>query len=789
MRKNLLCFLIPLFVLSCIKREDMQTISENGNVLTVNIGCALTRTFIDGASSEDRVPVMWSVGDVVNINGQKSSEYEGAEKRYSAEFKINNVFAPYKLVYPHSCYKAEDEDGTILIEVPSTQKYTPNSFAVGSMIMYGYSESETINCQYACGAIKIGLKSSDSRSVASITITSLSSEACIAGDFRINSVDGNVTPCGNGSRSIEIEMPEGGVEITDDCTYFIAAIPAGTYPDGFELKMIDFDKKVMRRLWLRHSQGSEKGVTIAPGQIISFDNQDFETDSREICTAADWEEFANLYNNGEDWQSMWLSKKGTVVIGKDFSADRLTRIDNLGSDVTIDGKGHQITQTLAEKPLFGTVEGCVKNLTLSGNMNAVDPYASGASAFCSTLAGGTISGCLNRMNINIDADHKDKAVKAGSFAAEMSGGNIIDCINDGKLEIKTGLASSKEVMAGGLVGVVNGLSSQAFITDCNNNADVFVSIEKAAAGTSRPNKAGYGGIVGIVLDGDQDNFLTIAGCVNKGDVSVSFATDPTSAANFSLSGAGGIIGANTSFNSDGNFPTSPSGYYVRILDSSNYGDIYNGLASNASSTLLDDVCAGGIAGIMMGLESAHADIENSQNYGVVKTYEGTTFKRATYVNVCGGLCGIGGWVDFKQCSVISEQIGTNKGRTYSVSAGIGLAIKSFKMENCKIGADIHVIRCTDFTENSYSLAFCATKTSKSGNVDKKYGMDLNGSTISGCYFKGTITTNSTLANANNTAAITTSSTVLTKDSYEAYIISRTSGDTPVILEGNSFWEE
>ena len=789
MRKLHFFLLAITCILSCVKQEGENVPISNESILNLQIGSCSTKTFIDGSSSASSIPVWWSVGDVINVNGQKSSEYEGQGGSTCADFKINNVFPPYRVLYPHTYHKGDNADGTINVEIPSVQDYTPNSFAVGSMVMYGYSDDETINCQYACGAIKIGLIGSSSSLVNSMTITSVASNQNITGEFKINPKEGTIVPGENGGRTISISFPNEGLELNEECKYIIATIPAAVYPEGFEIKLLDSDKKVMRRMWLRHTQDSDKGVTVTPGKITCFDNQTFDTDSREICSAEDWDEFANAFNSGDDWQNLWLSKSGAVIIGGDFSAEKLTRIESVGADVVIDGRGHQITQTLAEKPLFGIIEGCVKNLTLSGNMNAEDPYTSGTAAFCSVLAGGTISDCLSKMHITVNEDHKDKAVKAGVFAAEMNGGIIANCSNEGKIDIQTGLSTSKEVIAGGIVGIIRDLKSKAVITDCSNNADISVKMEKTAAGTTRPNKAGYGGVVGVVLDGDAEKFLELARCTNMGNVSVSFATDPSSAANFNLSGAGGIIGLNTTFNGDGNFPTTPLGFYMEMSECTNRGNVYNGLASNASSTLLDDVCAGGLAGIMIGISDLHVKIDKCANYGIVKTYEGTSFKRATYVNVCGGLCGIGGWADFSKCDVISDQIGTVKGRTYSVSAGIGLAIKSFTIKDCKFDAGVQAIRCTDFTEGSYSLAFCATKTSKSGNVDSKYGLNLNDSKISGCKFKGSITTNSTLANANNTAAVTATANTLTADTFQTYIISQTSGTTPVVLEDNTFWEE
>lgn len=789
MRKFLFYISAAVFIMACSKDETAQPETTQWRSLSINLGKPMTKTVIDGTSSGNVIPVWWSAGDIINVNGQKSAEFDGSGHVMNAEFKINNIHAPYKMIYPHHAYRGENTDGTVTVEVPATQKYTQNSFESGAMIMYGYSETESIDCRYACGAIKIGLKGDEAEIVKSISICSLSEEGIIAGDFTIDPLAGLITPKENGSQIITVELPDGGLALSDNSTYIIATIPAGSYPDGFEIKMLDQDKRVMRRLWLKHSADAEAGIRIIPGKITSFDNQTFATDSREICSAEDWEEFAQACNKGgDDWKDLWLSKKHSVIIGSDFSAECLTSVENLAEEVTIDGNGHTITLTKATGPLFHTIKGTVKDLTLAGEMKATDPNSRGASAFCSLLAGGNISGCINSMSIGIDASHKSKAVKAAAFAAEMSGGSISGCTNKGNIDIITGLESSKEVMAGGFAAIVRNLTSKAYLTDCTNEADIAISLERAANGTSRPNKAGYGGIVGVILGGNSENFLSVSGCINNGNVSVSFANDPSNAANFSLSGAGGIVGINTAFNNDGNFPTTPSGHYMQMTGCTNNGNIFNGLASKASSSLLDDVCAGGLAGILIGTSGSHIPIDGCKNNGTVRTYEGTAFKRATYVNVCGGLCGIGGWLDFDMCDVVSKQIGTVKGRTYSVSAGIGLAIRSFTMTGCRFNAEIQAIRCTNFTEGSHSLAFCATTTSKSGNIDAKYGLDLSGSEISGCSFCGKLTTNSVTASPDSTSPVSTDTVEFTKDTYSGYIISKTSGTTDVILKDNKYWE-
>ena len=193
--------------------------------------------------------------------------------------------------------------------------------------MYGYSETESIDCRYACGAIKIGLKKNEAEIVKSISIQSLDEDSCIAGDFTIDPVAGTITSGENGECTITVELPKNGLFLSESSTHVIATIPAGSYPAGFEIKMLDTEKRVMRRLWLRHSADAEVGIEIIPGRITSFDNQEFITDSREICSADDWEEFAAACDaDQQGWKDLWISKNGSVMVGNDFTAEKLTNL-------------------------------------------------------------------------------------------------------------------------------------------------------------------------------------------------------------------------------------------------------------------------------------------------------------------------------------------------------------------------------------------------------------------------------------------------------------------------------
>lgn len=801
MRKILFYISAAVTILACSKHEAAQTTAAmEEQLLSVNIGTPTVRTAIDGASSEKTLRVWWSNGDVININGQKSSEFTGSGQETSAEFKINNVQAPYRMVYPHSAYKGENEDGTVTVTFPAVQKYTPNSFESGAMIMYGYSETESIDCRYACGAIKIGLKANESEIVKSILIHSMDEDCRISGDFTIDPSDDTITAGENGGRTITVEFPENGLTLSESSTYIIATIPAGSYPGGFEIKMLDMKKRVMRRLWLKQSADGENGVEIFPGRITSFDNQEFITDSREICSAEDWEDFAAACNgNQQGWEDLWISKNGSVVVGNDFTTEKLTKIETLPADIIIDGKGHVITQTHAEGPLFGSVEGTVKNLSLDGRLEAMNPYEDGTAAFCRVLQNGVLDGCTNLMDISVNQEKTSLYIAASALVRSFHGGTIRNCTNKGKLNITTSQEkTSKVTMAGGLVAIVKDLAACALITDCTNEGEVVVTLDKADDGASAAiSHGGFGGIVGVVKAGDATDFLTISNCRNLADVTVRNATDPTKTNHGkNIIGTGGIVGLCAPLNSDGaSIPSSLDGWYMSLEKCCNKGNISNGLISFTATNEITKICSGGIAGVIIGSSTNPASISECDSDGTVHSYEGTGYIRAAFMNVAGGLCGMGAFLNADKCST-AGQVGSLKRQHFSVSSGIGLALGTFNLNGCSFGCDLSLIRVKRYSELNWSLAF-TTPVSSSCVAIKADFIKLAGSSIKNCIFKGQLTTNkSVLSDAlNASGAYKTSGygdmqTIgITSDDFQTAIASDSYDGTAVAYENNAFWEE
>lgn len=788
--KRKILFLTFALAVSCVQTPEVLPSQDGGGTVILTAPQGTTKTTL-GTPSAGVVPVYWTSGDRINVNGTVSSPLfvEDGQKLTRAEFKLNNVSLPYSVVYPAEIYSGKDENGMLLVDVPSRQEYVPGSFGNGADLLFGTSVDEgTVIMEHLCGTIKVSFTDAEASKVSRVVLTSLSEDSPIAGRYAIDPDFAVLSPRSSLTNSVELILPEGGVALGTETVDFHFTIPAGTYPAGFEIRFEDSLKRILRLDWLRSQAGAEPGITVTAGHLVGFAVREFEPDAREICSSEDWELFAAAYNaGGEAWKTEWLGKDGSIKIGADISARSLTQIVALSHP--IDGCGHSITQTEANKPLIGTSRAVVSNLTMKGRMTPADPNEMGAAVFASTLGGaGKFVNCHNETDIVVNATEKPDVV-AGGFVRSMRGGVLQDCTNRGDITVYTNLKNKdQKVLVGGFVAIVRDLTAMAVIDGCTNYGEVKVTCEKVAGnGSNRPINASYAGIVANVVSGDSEKHLKIVDCANEADISVSLTPDP-SGAQALVSGAGGIIGMSVVLSATGGGYGSVTGdsYYLEIDGCVNNGSITNSLVSSGGSNELNKAFSGGIAGVIHGKKASHAKITGCSNYGSVCCYEGSAYKRAALSTVCGGLLGCGAFVDMEDCIVSSPSVGTLKRQSYAVSAGVGILHQSFTMKGCKFYADLKMIRSTDFTEKNWSLGFTLSTNSKNGNTT---GASLAGSTITDCSFGGTLSTNETTVK--NDSDATTFGTILnrtfTASDCEIYIASESYGKNEVTISGSSYW--
>ena len=753
LKPTVLFVLLSVLAVSCVQQPEDYTSDWGGQIITLTTSDGQTRTSL-GEPLGDKVPVYWTSGDRINVNGTVSSPLSvvDGQKVSRAEFKVNNVSLPYTIVYPAESYRGTDEYGKIELVIPQTQMYVPGSFAPGADMLFGTSLSENeVVMEHLCATVKLSLTDEQASVVKKLTLTSLSESHPISGTFTLDP-DYLLLSAKEGLCTISMDLPVDGVMLGAEAVDFYLTIPPGTYPDGFTITLEDEQKHIQRFNWLRDSQGAEPGVTVTAGRLVQFATCEFEPGAREICTAEDWELFVTAYNaGGQEWKNDWLGKDGVIRLGADIVAKSLTPITSLSHP--IDGCGYSITQTEGRLPLIGTNRAEVSNLTLKGKMIPADPLTSGAAVFTTTLgSAGKFINCHNEMDVTVNAIESSDVV-AGCFVRSMQGGHISKCTNSGDINIYSNVSLKKDqrVLAGGFVAIVRDLTGSATIESCVNNGDVSVLLEKVASHSDkRPINAGYAGIVANVTYGTSEKYLTVSNCVNNGKISVSYTPDPTSAQHL-VSGVGGIVGLSTKLTDTGAGYYSVTGdsFYLVLNGCVNNGDVENRLVSPGDSQDLNKAFAGGVAGVVHGTKSPHAQIIDCISFGKVTCYEGVDYTRAALSTCSGGLLGCGAFVDMNGCMVNSPSVGTLKRQSYSVSAGVAVLHQAFTMTNCSFFANLNIIRSKTYAENNWSLGFSLSTNAPGGNT--KYAT-LEGSSVTGCKFGGTLTTNKDLVEFSSKAS-------------------------------------
>lgn len=763
-----------------------------------------TKTWLDFSAGTSPLPVYWSNGDRVNVNGVASSpiSVEQGQRLSNVEFKVRNIEPPYTIFYPAESFESLGDDGVVSFNIPATQEYSPDSFGCGAAMLYGYAESseEPVELQNLCGAISVALSSADPVTITSVALTSLGEEP-IAGRFTFDPVSGELEAV-EGTCEVKLNLPAGGgINLSKNGTRFVFTIPAGDYPEGFRLRFDDSSKHSLKNYWLRPSKDAETGVSVIPGHIVCFSAQEYQPDAREIMDASDWDEFAMAYNAGT-WQKDWLGKDGKIHVGADFTATTLKSLNAFSHE--LDGQGFTITQTSAKLPLFGDLTGTVSNLTLAGKMTEPqDPGNAGAVVFAKSMTSNAkIVNCCNECEISVPL--LESKMLAAAFVRNFKGGVIENCTNNGAIKLNIDCTSIyPAVVAGGFIATVPSMDASGLVKNCTNNGSINIVITKQASAAYSPSQAGYGGIAGTVVAGNASNFLALENCTNNGNISVDYSVANTGAVP-AMSGVGGIVGTAMKYNTNGRaqsywtrLPASvdnQDGVVMSMTGCTNNGDLFNGLVCNLSSDDPYKAFCGGLAGVLNGTASKHITATSCANYGKVKGNE-SPYTRSALCVVTGGLCGFGGYVDFDKCTVQSKQIGSLKRQAYSAAIGIGYAMMTFSLTDCYLYADVQHIRCTNYSEGNYAIAFnLSTKQNTAGGVWWPF-VKIEGSRVSGCHVGGNLILSKEVVAYNAATPTVTETTPITASNLVKYMASpsftadyfQKGFPSMVTIEGNTYW--
>lgn len=749
MNKRILFISAAMILASGCVKESGSLEEQDLVKVGVSLSDVRTRTCLDETVADGRRQVCWSEGDAINLNGYASLPLTADQAGKSvADFLFYNGTAPLSIVYPASICEGERyaEDGSITVNIPATQEYSATSFGKDAAVLYGYGESQPVMLNNLCGAVRVTVKGQQTV-ITKAALISNDRAVGIAGKCSLNPQTGAYAVL-EGIHSVALDITE--VTLSAEGQSFYFTLPYGEYPEGFTVKFYDSHNGPMECLWLRNTE-AEEGVTIEAGKLYEFKPVEFTAGKKEILTGADWNYIASQINEGKtEWKSAYLNEKtNTIKFGADITLDKnAVQIQSL--EYTIDGNGFSVINQEAAKPLVYDLPegGVIRDLTLAGHMTVA---TADVSAFTFSVSGGTIENCTNEMDIEVTT----KNPAFGAFVRTITAGTLKGCVNKGDITVnlvnETGPSVSKS-FGGGLVATCFTPTGISTIEDCVNEGDVKVILK--IGNYLGVQRAGYGGIIGYISGAGADKTCRIIGCENHGKVSLDLVQQPSSMPLIQYS-VGGILGLSsaltTSKDSGGSgvdhsaskiadpLLSSSVNSYIYLEKCSNFGEVSNNLTSrSASNDIFTKVFTGGIAGTVIGRPEKHAVIKDCVSKGTVLPYSVkiNPYSRAGLCTVCGGVLGLGGYVDITGGSVESA-VGTPDAMTFSVGGVIGTALTKFSISGMNISPKISHSYSVDHAKDNHALAV-VNSTSKLGTAT-----DISGSSVIGCTFGGSFFTAST----------------------------------------------
>ena len=762
--------------------------------VSVNLATVQTKTYL-GEVEDGRRQVYWSAGDAINMNGYESLPLTQEQAgKATADFQLYNGALPYKVIYPASICGEFATDGTVTINVPSVQEYSPISFGKDSAILYGYSESEDepVTLNNLCAAVKVSLNSSAGISISKAAIISNSSAAPVAGKFNINPMTGEYSVV-EGLTSIMLDIEDVSLDGDEQSFYF--TLPYGEYPEGFTVKFYDSEKFPMECRWLSNS---EDGVKVEAGKLYEFKPVDFVPGKKEILTGEDWLYIATCINKADNsWKSAYLDDKtNTIRLGADIVLPEGTPQITKDFVYVLDGQGYTLTNNTATASLIKTLpaSGAIRNLTIAGTMRSSSETANvELAAFVHTVSGGSIEDCTNEMVFEVSA----KTVLFGAFARTITAGQIVRCVNNADMTIMMDVtkATTEDLktiksFGGGLVATCFSPIAFVLVEDCVNNGDVNVTIDAGTA--AGVNRAGFAGILGYVSGSTTENYPRLVNCTNNGNVQLSFVENVSSRAKAQYS-VGGIVGlaagvaASASGLNTGALSAVDSGKHCYMyLDScTNTGRVQNNATSSGDSAdPTIKIYTGGIAGTVIGLgEATPTKIINCVNTGEVVPYSVKVnhYQRAAICGVCGGFLGLGAYVDIED-GMMNAKVGTAETHSFATAGVIGLAWSKFSIKSLKVNANISRVQSSDHSADNHALAVANSTT--------KIKTDLTGSVISDCSFAGSFFIGTT-AKYTDKPVVPTNLEYVTSDDIlsGAKIVSASYTKGGITMENNVYWTE
>lgn len=614
--------------------SDKENILKGELVVNLSVpASAQTRTVL-GVKDGSTYPVYWSQDDVITLNGTAATEFTPSADGTSAEtkFKVTNLAAPFNFLYGGVDGKSDQ------VSFPATQQYVADSFDPAAMPMYASVSNVSGDVVFSHMASLLKFSFTGEKQISSITLTAADDSKSLSGNFTIGKtsglLNGTLTPV-SGSASLLYNFGA-AKQLSETPFVFYVSVPSGTYPGGIVLDVVDNEAGHMTVKVLE----SDEHATLVAGKVCEFDNVGYipyeEANLIQINSEATLNSFASRVAAGE------TTINGRVTADFTVSSAWEPISDYRG---IFDGNGKAITGL--DQPLFATLEGVVKNLTLISEINATDAEDANWGIFAKAIIPSSevddvagLKNCVARGTLTYAPTSAVSGnIQVGGFVGLNRGGEISSCTNEADITMGNGgVTHADAIFVAGLVGMSQkggDLGTYGEIVNCTNIGSVICN-------TQGGNNVNVGGVVGYQNGSGE----TVSGCVNNGLVKVGETFSTTAALHI-----GGVVGMGNGYiesssnGSQGEVVSeegSIAGTYIcqgGVVGRINNGSrTYSGLTNAGSLTVAASGAAtGAYVGGMVGRCNEGAAISECNNTGGSIEYTGTAMSCPLYI---GGLAGV-----------------------------------------------------------------------------------------------------------------------------------------------------
>lgn len=234
-KNELIWFVLLIFVFSSCNSDDVGHISESQIQFTAGYANDnLSRTGIDVVSN-----VFWDPGDVINVNGKKSTKTTVFSGSSAASFSFDaTILAPtYYAYYPAEKVSAFDDLAHMFeVTLPDSQTYrNDHSFSNSVNPAVAVSENTYLYFYNLCGMLRIPITTNGE----AVKARFLSADHVVSGSAVVNPLDKNLTITGDGMYVDITALPSAGAYT------LIWVLPAATYGAGWKIQLLSADGNVI----------------------------------------------------------------------------------------------------------------------------------------------------------------------------------------------------------------------------------------------------------------------------------------------------------------------------------------------------------------------------------------------------------------------------------------------------------------------------------------------------------------------------------------------------------------